>query len=391
MIFDLYFYHYIQQFRKLKRPHWNYEDGCVLTALQYMYEVTEDQIFFESIKEYFDNYIQNDGSILYYHPEEYSLDSLPAGRVLCWLYKRTGILKYKKAAELLMMQLATQPRTDSGSFWHKGIYPYQIWLDGIYMACPFYLVYDVTFCHGQRIPDIMHQFENARKYLYDNQSGLYRHAYDEKKCQFWADRKTGLSPNFWSRAMGWFIMALVDCYEKMPEKEQQYRQRLAELLREALDGIYKVEDEETGMLWQLTSLKDVSGNYLESSASAMTAYTIMKGCRMGILNNTYLTNAIKIMIYLEQNAMKVENNVLKLTGICAGAGLGPAERPQRDGSISYYLKEPCVSDEQKGVAAVMMAYSEWLRWKEKGAEWKKMITVELQDVYKIRHLAPDRL
>ncbi|MEG2349132.1 MAG: glycoside hydrolase family 88 protein [Hungatella sp.] len=366
MVFERYFRDYIHEFNQLDRKNWNYEDGCVLIGMQALYEATGEDLYFTSIQNFIDRYVGEDGSIEYYDILEFNIDRIPSGRVFYLLYEKTGKEKYRKAIELLMKQLRSHPRTDCGNFWHKKIYPYQIWLDGLYMGMPYYLLYETKFDQGQYYEEIIKQFKNTRKYLFNEESGLYYHAYDEKKEMFWADPATGLSPNYWSRSIGWYLMALADCYEIFPEEELQYRKFLGQLLKEAVDGILRYQDPESGLFYQLPALGEEPGNYLETSASAMIAYTLLKGVRLGILEeNPYRGIGEAILIALETRMFVLAQGELKLTGMCKGAGLGPADNPKRDGSVSYYLSEEVVSDEQKGVGVGMAAYSEWLKLKQK--------------------------
>lgn len=362
MVFERYIKNYMGKFNRLDRDFWNYEDGCVLIGAQLMYEATGEDFYYNSIKSYVDRYVDRNGVIKGYQKEEYNIDRIPSGRVLYLLYKKSGDERYRTAIEALMEQLRSHPRTESGSFWHKKIYPYQVWLDGLYMGMPYYLTYETLFHKGDGYKDIIRQFHNAREFLFDEEKRLYYHAYDEKKQMFWADKDTGLSENFWSRAIGWFLMAIADCYEIYPEEEYESRNMLAQLLKEAVDGILKYQNRESGLFYQLTALADMEGNYLETSASLMFAYSILKGVRMGILEEgAYRGKGEEILIGVETRMFSVRSGRIHLGGMCKGAGLGPENNLFRDGSASYYLSEEVVEDEQKGAGAAMMAYSEWLK------------------------------
>ncbi len=361
MVFERYIKNYMGQFNHLDRDVWNYEDGCVLIGAQMMYEATGEEFYYNSIKNYVDRYVDENGVIKGYDPEEYNIDRIPSGLVFYLLYEKSGEEKYRKAIESLMEQLRSHPRTESGNFWHKNIYPYQIWLDGLYMGMPYYLTYKKLYDNGAGYEDVMKQFNNTREVLFDEEKKLYYHAYDEKKQMFWANKETGLSENFWSRALGWYLMAIVDCYEIFPEEQKETRFRLAELLIEAVDGALLYQDKESGLFYQLTALPQLEGNYLEMTASAMIAYTIIKGIRLGILKEEkYRGKGEEILIGIETRLFSLRDGKLQLNGMCKGAGLGPDDRLNRDGSVSYYLGEEVVSDEQKGVGAAMMAYSQWI-------------------------------
>ena len=202
MLYERYLRAYAEQFRKTDRNMWNYEDGCVLVGLRALYQVTGDAFYFDVLNSFMERYIEPDGTIRRYVAEEYNLDYIQAGCALYTLYDETGESRYRKAIETLEEQLRHQPRTPCGSFWHKGIYPNQVWLDGLYMGLPFHAAYALRFGDAATLDDIMLQFRNARKYLYDGKTGLYYHAWNETKDVFWADPKTGLSQNFWTRAIG---------------------------------------------------------------------------------------------------------------------------------------------------------------------------------------------
>ena len=242
MIYDRYLKQYATLFQDTDRNMWNYEDGCVLIGLLAMYEATGDAFYFNALSRFTDRYIEDDGTIRKYDMQEYNLDFIPAGRVLFSMYRATGQEKYRTAIETLAEQIRNQPRTHTGSFWHKGIYPYQVWLDGLYMGLPYYMMYENEFGGGLHYRDVLLQFENARKYLYDDKTHLYYHAWCESRDIFWADPETGLSKNFWTRAIGWYVMALADVYDLMPETEAEARARLAELWKEAIDGLLEWQD-----------------------------------------------------------------------------------------------------------------------------------------------------
>lgn len=362
MIFGEYARTYARAFQTLDRDIWNYEDGCVLIGLNDLYDATEDPFFFGIIQNFIDRYVREDGTIHKYWAEEYNLDFIPSGRVLFPLYAKTGQEKYRLAIETLMNQLRSQPRTKAGSFWHKGIYPFQVWLDGLYMGLPFYTMYENAFGDGQHYDDIVMQFTNARAVLFDQKEKLYYHAWNETKDIFWADKQTGLSANFWSRSIGWYLMALADVYELLPESQQARKKTLADLWVEALDGMLARQDRESGLFYQLTALPEEPGNYLETTGSLMTACSLMKGVRLGVLKDAkYHAAAEEIMIGIETRMFSQEGRRLSLGGMCKGAGLGPDGNFKRDGSVAYYLSESIVADEQKGAGVSMMAYAQWLR------------------------------
>lgn len=349
---------YLEHYQNYKEA-WNYEDGCVLIGCMKLYQVKKEERYKEFIIRYMDQFVMPDGTIRSFGADKYNIDSINSGKVLFFLYETTGEEKYRLAIDTVMEQLKTHPRTRCGNFWHKNIYPNQIWLDGLYMAQSFYMEYATKYNHKEGYNDILNQFENVRKYLYNNEKGLYYHAYDETRVQHWADKTTGLSPNFWLRSMGWYLMALVDTIDAMSmEIYEQYR-TLADIFKEAIKGILRYQDKHRKLFYQVIDKSDIEGNYLETSGSAMIAYSILKGCRLGLLQKEkYLTVGVEIFEQLVEQKLIITEDKIQLCDICSVAGLGPGE--QRDGSIAYYLSEKIVCDDPKGVGAFIMAYAEWL-------------------------------
>ncbi len=191
---------------------WHYEHGLLLMAIEWVWRATGDARYWDHVKGTVDLSIAPDGTIRTYNPEEHNLDQINHGRVLFPLYQATGDERYKRAIMLLRQQLASQPRTDSGGFWHKQIYPYQIWLDGVYMAGPFYAQYARTFDEPAGFDDVAHEIILTEQHTRDPKTGLLYHAWDERKQQRWANPETGCSPHFWGRAIGWYAMAIVDVH-----------------------------------------------------------------------------------------------------------------------------------------------------------------------------------
>lgn len=361
MIFERYFKEYLSDFNQVTKENWNYPDGCIMTGAGILYEATGDTFYLNSILKFAKKYVEENGKINGFNLNEHNVDQLRCGMLLFFLYENTGEEKYRTAIETLMDNLRTHPRTSTGNFWHKQIYPYQVWLDGLYMAMPLYLKYDTLYNDHKNYGDIISQFKNVRTYLYSAEKRLYYHAYDEKKVMIWADQKTGQSPSFWLRAMGWYLMALVDCYEIMAEEAYDQRHYFLELLKEAIQGILSYQDKESGLFYQLIDRADLEGNYLETSGSAMVAYTIIKGCRLGMLQKEkYFPVGEQILAALEAEKLKMEEGKLQLHGTCASAGLGPKD--ERNGSPEYYLSERIAVDNAHGAATCMMAYGEWLKW-----------------------------
>lgn len=355
---------YLKGYSRYKE-YWNYEDGCVLLGAKYLYDVTGEKKYFTFIENYLKHFVMDDGTIAHYEMEKFNIDSINCGKILFFMYDVTGEEKYRNAIEFIMNRLRVHPRCSTGNFFHKEIYPNQIWLDGLYMAQPFYMEYETRFENKEKYNDIISQFENVQKYLYDKDKGLCYHAYDEAKAQFWANKETGCSPNFWLRSMGWYLMALVDVMDKMSiEIYEQYR-TLQDIYKLMLKGILQYQDKETKLFYQVIDRADVEGNYLETSGSAMVGYSILKACRMGILQQEkYEPIGMEIVESLIENKLQEVDGKLELTGICSVAGLGPETNLKRDGSVEYYLSEPVVSDDSKGVGPFMMAYAQYLTAKK---------------------------
>ncbi len=338
---------------------WNYEDGCLLLGCKKMYEVTGDRFYRDYVVRFMEPYVREDGGIESYVMGEYNLDFVNAGKLFYFMYDETGEDRYRKAAGMLMEQLSHQPRLKTGNFWHKLIYPFQVWLDGLYMAQPFYMEYENRFNGRKNYYDIAGQFRSVRKYLYDEKTGLYHHAYDEYKERDWADKETGLSPNFWLRSIGWYLMALVDCYELASEELYDVKRELGDLYREAVAGMLKWQDPESKLFYQLPVLAEVPGNYLETSGSLMVAYSILKACRLELLlADKYQKTGEEILEAILKRHVTDHDGRLHLGHTCEVAGLGP--RHERNGSVEYYLSEPVVEDDPKAQGVLMMTYGEYL-------------------------------
>ena len=358
MVFTVYFSDYLKAFNSMEMERWNYHWGCVLIGAKCLYEITGKDEYREAVLNFGRKYVDENGVIQGFCAKEQNVDLMASGRLLYFLYDETGKERYLKGIHLIMENLKNQPRTSFGNFWHKKIYPYQVWLDGLYMVQPFYMEYERRFNQKKNYEDSLYQFRNVRKYLFDEKKQLYYHAYDEKRRMIWADKKTGLSPCFWLRSIGWYLLALCDCYEIAQDLDAQAV--LGTLLKEAVQGVFLYQDKDSGLFYQLVDRTDLEDNYLETSGSAMMAYAVMKGCRLGILDSTaYYEKGVRILAALEAEKMKVSNGEFHLTGTCASAGLGPKD--ERDGSAEYYLSEAVKDDNAHGVSMCMMAYSEWLK------------------------------
>ncbi len=345
----------MEKLREGKKASWNYIDGCMLTALMEMTRITGDGRYGAFAEKVADHFVREDGSIRTFKPDDHNLDDINEGRVLFELYDRTGKEKYRLAADGLARQLDAQPRTAEGSFWHKAIYPNQVWLDGLYMAQPFRALYEKHF--GRRdYSDIVRQIRTVHERMLDREKGLYYHGYDASRTAFWADPVTGCSKNFWLRSLGWFAVALADLTDILPEGEE--RRELAGIFADLMAAVSRYADGETGLYWQVPDQGGREGNYLETSGSAMMAYAMLKGARLGVLGKEYAAKGQKTFDGIMDKYLTFTDSGLDLGGICLVAGLGPENNRRRDGSYEYYISEPVVANDAKGVAPFVLAYTE---------------------------------
>lgn len=336
--------------------HWNYELGTLLEGMDAVWYGSAKGEYFRYVKKSVDQFVGTDGSISTYDATENTLDNILLGRQLLLLYGVTQDKRYYKAATALRQQLSHQPKNASGGFWHKKIYPNQMWLDGLYMAEPFYAEYAAEFQEPQDFAEITRQFVLIDQHARDAKTGLLYHGWDETKQQPWANPETGDSPSFWARGMGWYLMALVDTLPWYSEHDPGRAELLAILERTAA-AVVRYQDGESGLWYQVLDKPGAKGNYFESSASCMFTYALAKGVRLGYLPRTYEQNAERgwhgIQTHFVQTAA---DGSVTLTGTVKVAGLGGAEH--RDGSYAYYTSTPVVSNDPKGVGTFLLAASE---------------------------------
>lgn len=348
----------IENIQKGKEPAWNYIDGCMMTSLYNIYRLTGNKKYLDFVDEFIDYYVFDDGTIRGYEMSTYNVDNINEGRVLFDLYKETGKPKYKRAINLLYSQLQSQPRTETGNFWHKKIYPNQVWLDGLYMAQVFYTRYETTFNRGRNYSDIVKQFRNVWLNMYDNDKQLYYHGWDVSKQAFWADPETGLSKSFWLRSVGWYTVGLVDAISYFDLSRPNLKTELITIFRKTIEGLEQYIDPEKHMFWQVVDQKGREGNYVETSGSAMIAYAMMKGARLGFVDRRFAAVGEKIFNGICREYLTETDGELNLGGICLMAGLGPESNPARDGTYEYYISEPVVENDAKGTGPFVMAYTE---------------------------------
>lgn len=338
---------------------WNYTQGLELqsmiqTAEQYP-EISE--AVWDYVMAYCDTIINSEGQIYKYKTTNYSLDHVNAGKILFYVYDKTNDSRFKTAMDSLYAQLQNHPRVAEGGFWHKKVYPHQMWLDGIYMGSPYYAEYAKRFLNGEEqanaYKDIVNQFTTIARHTYDANNGLYRHAWDESREMPWSDSETGQAPHVWGRALGWYCMALIDVLDILPENYEG-RDSLLNILQPLAENIHKIQDPETGAWYQVLDQGQREGNYLETSCTSMFAYTFLKGALHGYLPKEYYGYGMEAYNGLNTNFIREdEDGTISLTRVCGVAGLGGT--PYRDGSFDYYVNEIIRDNDPKGVGPYIMA------------------------------------
>ena len=331
---------------------WDYVTGTVLSAFEELWRETGDSRYFDYIRSTVDSVVDTSGHIADYHPQDFNIDEIREGCDLIFLHRQTGEAHYKTAADQLRQQLRDHPRTRSGGFWHKLRYPWQMWLDGLYMGAPFYAEYAAEYNEPAAFDDIVHQFTLCERMTRDAGTGLLCHGWDESREQNWADSQTGRSANFWGRGLGWYTMALVDVLDFIPAGHSG-RDSLINILRRVAPAMASVQDKETGLWWQVLDQGPRAGNYLESSVSAMFVYTLAKGVRLGYLDSKYLPVAQKGFDGMITEFIAYHSDgTISLTKTCTTAGLGYG----RDGSYDYYVNQTEYRDNDgKGLGPFMLA------------------------------------
>jgi unsaturated rhamnogalacturonyl hydrolase len=342
-----------EMIRQNKKTSWNYIDGCMMTAFLQLYKQTGIEKYLLFVKNYMDYFIDDQGNILTFNEEEYNLDNINEGRALFKLYDYYKDEKYRKAIEKIYNQIRNQPRTRDGNFWHKKIYPDQVWLDGLYMALPFYMEYEKRFNKKKNYKDIISQFLQVQSLLQDKKSGLYFHGYDSSRKMFWSDEHTGLSSCFWLRAMGWFLMSLVDILEILDDEDSGFKWRILNIFRELSVSLLKFQHS-SGMWFQVVNKGSDPSNYLETSGSAIICYAFLKAAHLGILPTEYRQIGENAFDGICKKYLYEKNGKMNLGGICLVAGLGGKEN--RNGSYEYYMSEPVVENDAKGIAPFILAY-----------------------------------
>jgi unsaturated rhamnogalacturonyl hydrolase len=342
---------YDLRFHGARTPKWQYDIAMVGQAIDRL--GTFDEAFSSYMKDYMDFLIDGEGRISDYRLCDYNLDKINPGNNLLILFERTGEEKYLKALQQLVTQLEGQPHNPDGGFWHKAVYPYQMWLDGVYMSSPFMARYAAQFHEPRWFDRVQRQISVIESHTRDTVSGLLYHAYDASRGMKWSDDETGCSPHFWGRAMGWYMMAMVDALDFFPE-DHPGREEIIGILQRTAAALLKVRDGETGLWYQVLDMGGQAGNYLEASASCMFTYAIAKGARMGYLDPSYREIAsTSFDAILEHFIVVEEDGLVSIDHGCFAAGLGGLN--YRSGSYEYYVNERKGKNDSKSVGPFIMA------------------------------------
>ena len=345
---------------------WAYEEGVLLDGVTAMWRVTGDGRLFSYLKAAVDQSVDANGTIHManggaFPAAAHSLDNIEMGRSVLMLYRVLQQPRYYKAVAFLHEQMAQQPKTANGGYWHKQIYPNQMWLDGAYMAEPFMAGYAQEFGVSGGVDAAADQLLMMSEHMREPGSGLLRHGWDESKQMAWADKQTGLSPEVWARAMGWYSMAVVDVLERMPADDPK-RAQLEDDARKTLTAVIHYQDPGSGLWWQVMEKGDQKGNYFETSASCMFVYSIAKAVRLGVLPLSDETSAVRGWAGIQKRFVKPDGT---LTGTVKVAGLGGT--PYRSGTYDYYVGEPTGDNDAKGVGAYLLAESEMIQHERAGS------------------------
>lgn len=354
------------------KPKWSYVMGIELESMLDTYLAHGGEAIKQYCQDYTDKMIDAEGNIDTYKIEDYNLDQIRTGHFVARMYELYPEAKNKTAIETLMLQLKKQPRTKEGVYWHKAIYSYQVWLDGIFMGLPFHALTAGMFLNDKQAKkiydDAVAQIKKTYERTLDPATGLNRHAWDETREMFWADKETGLSQHCWGRAQGWYTMALIELLDALPESYSR-RSEVIELVKKDLDAVLKWQDKETGLWYQVMDAPGREGNYLEATCSSMFAYALLKAARKGYVGDEYCDAGIKAYKGIINNFIEVNpDKTISLTRCCEVAGLGPGvskkvlkaapkvkENKRRDGSFEYYISEPIRANDAKGVGPFIWA------------------------------------
>ena len=349
------------------KPKWSYVMGIEMEGMLDTYEHYKEgnSAIIDYLKEYPAKMIDEQGNITGYKYEDFNLDNVRTAKFILRMHNLFPTKGTEKALKTLFKQLQNQPRTKEGVYWHKAIYANQVWLDGIFMGLPFYCNYAVQTLKPKKaekyLNDAVDQMVKTDYRTYDEKTQLWKHAWDETHQQFWANKEDGKSQHCWARALGWYVMAMTECLDAMPENYAR-RQEVIDLLNKAMKSVVKYQDKKTGVWYDVLDVKS-DKNYLESTASSMFAYVLLKGYRKGYLSEEYLKAGVKAYNGILKQFIKVNaDKTISLTRCCAVSGLGPGPGPyvkkpnyKRDGSFEYYMSEPIRDNDAKGVGPFIWA------------------------------------
>lgn len=340
----------------LLRERWSYDYSVVWRGMEMLYEAGKGQKYFDYIHDALNDMLGKEGAVREYEVEKYNLDYLCIGKQLLYLWKKTGEEGYLPVLKRLRSQLDGQPRTSDGGFWHKKIYPYQMWLDGQHMAIPFYIDYEMTFDQNETaLTDAANQLILAYHHTLNPETGLPCHGWDESRREIWADSLSGRSKHAWGRALGWYMAALVDSLEKLPVSNSRYWE-----VRNIFDSLSRklISVAVDGVWLQVPDCPGRVGNYAESSGSCLIDYALLKGARLGLLPAQCKDAALESFISIQKHFLgQLQKGEYFIAKCCKGAGLGG--RTERDGSFDYYMSEPVTSFDLKATGAFIQAACEY--------------------------------
>lgn len=333
-------------------PKWNYSAGLELYSFLQVAQHYNEKEIFNYVYSYVDTMIDAEGAIYKYSPEEYNIDHVNPGKLLFQMFDITHEQRFNKAAKLLRSQMLTHPRTSEGGWWHKKVYPHQMWLDGLYMGAPFIAEYGKR-TNEDVAQDVVNQFLVVGRHTYDANTRLYRHAWDEKREQFWADPNTGCSQHAWGRANGWFIMGMVDVLALVPA-ETPGRDSLLIRFQNLSETLLDYRDEKCGMWYQVLDSPKREGNFVESSCSAMFTYAFLKGSRLGLLDEKFKAiGEESFNKFVARFVKENDDNTISVTDCCAVAGLGG--KNNRSGTFDYYINEPIRDNDPKTIGPFVLS------------------------------------
>ncbi len=342
---------------------WNYTTGLELKAFLDAAERYQMPEVVDYVRAWADTMATEKGEVYKYKKSNYNVDHICPARIYFDLHDMFGDQdkRYRRVTRMIREQIDEQPRTKSGEFWHKQIYPHQVWLDGFYMALPFYAEYTKRYAPKEQkdslYADIVHQFVAGAENTLDPKTGLYRHAWDESKSMFWCDPETGLSQHAWGRANGWFAVALVEVLDYLP-KDNPGREKLIALLNYFLDVLPKWADPQSGMWYQVMDCPDREGNYQEATCSIMFTYAFLKGLRMGYIDASHKDYILGLYPkFIDRFIKENPDGTISMTDCCSVGGLGGKQN--RMGDFAYYLSEPIIDNDCKGVGPFIQASLEW--------------------------------